>query len=75
MNPELPFPDEHSDRYLDFMRDVIKVSVYKCSCGFRAYGMPVSAHELKYKDHGSMIREEIVERGKVDGFTRIKDVL
>ena len=35
------------NEYLDFIRDVIGHSVYSCPCGFRAYGMPVSAHELK----------------------------
>ena len=58
MIPEIPeVQANQNDRYLDFMRDIIKISIYKCSCGFRAYGLPVSAHELKFKEHGMMIRE------------------
>ena len=59
MIPEIPETQANqNDRYLDFMRDIIKISIYKCSCGFRAYGLPVSAHELAFKSHGMMIREE-----------------
>ena len=58
MEPEIKHTDTQEDRYLDFMRDIIKISIYRCSCGFRAYGMPVSAHELKFgREHGMMIRE------------------
>ena len=57
--PEIPHTDTQEDRYLDFMRDIIKISIYKCqACGFRAYGLPVSAHELAFKSHGMMVREE-----------------
>jgi hypothetical protein len=51
-----PEQQKHLDEYLDRMRDEFKMSVYKCSCGFRAFGAPVTMHEAKFK-HGQMQRE------------------
>ena len=72
MNPELNHIETQEDRYLDFMRDIIKISIYKCSCGFRAYGLPVSAHELKFKEHGMMIREPGSTESRIMGGYSVK---
>lgn len=45
--------------YLDRMRDEFRYSVYSCiDCNFRAFGMPVSAHEFKLGH--KMVREPFV---------------
>lgn len=40
------------DRQQGTMRDEMKMTVYQCrQCDFRAFGMPVSAHELHNSGH------------------------